>query len=289
MRRAKQTAIRKKTKVYYVINIKLMSNTRKGATAYQEVVETAYEKKEPVRVRGEHFAIIRQLFHDDQGKYLHGSFCRFTHIDDKAWINLKSLEFEDQAIPKDKFPNPVEIDFYFFPELHRFAIPKTTSVSIGNVCKIINDVLTNCVDAEEKVEAFIEQSDDIIQKIIDASVIRSLYIEVAPTNGDNTEDAEAFIDEELHIAGASKVKADFKSERNGTLSLDGKLLRGLLGVAKSYGFARARIINDERPEDVDTSKHPRAFPVTYGPDDDIPIMLDSMLKGLFRGKGSRIK
>lgn len=282
VKKDKKKKVRHKT--FYIINIKLESPGRKGAIAYLEILERAYKLREQVKIRGEHYGVIRQLFHDKINNHaIHGSFCRYTKISDDDWINLRNLKLENQEIPKDKYPNSKDIEFYFFPDLHRFAIPRNPIISINGTFELFRSVLMNAIGEDEKLSVFLEQSDDVIKRILEAKKISHIHIEVTPTNGDNTKEAEEFMDDELRNAGISHASADFQSVKGANLSLIGKVIPGLLAVAQNYGSAKAVITNEDgKTEKIDTSMHPREHIVEYRTEDDIQTTVYSMLRGRYR-------
>jgi len=268
---------------YHLINVRLESNRRSGTQAYSDIVMEAYKSRKPVKVRGEHYGLIRQLFPSSSSQGLHGNFARFTKIDEESWLNLENMEIEPHEVPKEKFPNCVDITFFFYPELHRFAVPKTSKMSIHTICAMIGKILALAIYDDESVSTFVEQSDDIFERIFEAKSLKYLRIEVEPTNGDTTQDAQEFIDGELKESGTAKATIEARAPKGGRLMLSGKLLKGFLMVAQSYGSAKAKIQNDEgRSEEINTLAHPRIMPIEVPDIDQAETMVYDKTKELFR-------
>ncbi len=268
---------------YHLINVRLESNRRSGVQAYSDIVMEAYKSRKPVKVRGEHYGLIRQLFPSSSSQGLHGNFARFTKIDEESWLNLENMEIEPHEVPKEKFPNCVDISFFFYPELHRFAVPKNSKMSVRTICSMIQEILSKAIYDDESISAFVEQSDDVFERIFEAKSLKYLRVEVEPTNGDTTKDAQDFIDGELKDSGTSKAIIEVKAPKGGRLKITGTLLKGFLLVAQSYGNAKAKIRNDAgRSEEINTLAHPRIMPVEVTDVDQAETMVYDKTKELFR-------
>jgi hypothetical protein len=246
---------------FFVINIKLYSESRKGATAYRQLLLDAYKKKRIGKINSEHSGIIRSAIPNHEDTFIWGSICQFLNIDEDNWVNIQNLEIEGQEIPENKHPGAKETDFVFIPSIHRLALWKSGQVSLQAIKKFLDDALPQALKDGERVETIIEQDEDVFERIFAAHTIRRLEIDITPSNGDIYEDVTALMDEEIHNMSAGSFALDVRSHENGTLSTENSsMLRGLLGVAKSNGTVKAVILNEEeKREIIETAKHPKNF------------------------------
>ena len=246
---------------YFVLNIKLYSSTRSGDDAYRQLLAECYAKRIRGRVSRDRMAILRSVTTDSGGRFMWGTICQFLNITDKDWVNLQTMEIEEQEIPLDKFPGSRESDFIFFPAVHRFAVRKNGVVSLSVAKAFLEDALSRVLADGETVEVIVEQSSDVFERILTAKEIRSLDIEITPSNGDIYEDYKAAMDDQLHKVAAGKVHVELRSREGGTLHPESsEVFGGMIAVAQSNGNVRAVITNDDdRRETIETSRHPETF------------------------------
>lgn len=245
---------------YYVINYKVQSKEEYNAEQYKKLFQTAFNKKQIAKLSQDNRGIIRQLFESEDKTYLYGVICKFILPDSKA-LNIESLEIVNYEIEKGVFFNPREAEFIFYPDLHRVCIKKNGKIALNTIIKILEAIFKECIDSEERLELSVQQSEDIFEKITKAKSITSLHIEVSPPNADLNKDNEEFIANELKTMGAGKMIADIKPDAKNALQFgDSSLLNGFLGLARSNGFVRAHIVNDnDKKETIETYTHPELF------------------------------
>ena len=261
-RKKKEKPIRVFDFNYFVLNVKLYSSTRSGDDAYRQLFADCYAKRIRGKVSRDRMAILRSVTTDAAGRFMWGTICQFLSITDKDWVNLKTMQIEEQEIPLDKFPGSRESDFIFFPAVHRFAVRKNGVVSLSVAKAFLEDALAQVLGDGETVEVIVEQSADVFERILKAKEIRSLDIEITPSNGDIYDDYKAAMDEEVHLVAAGKVHVELRSRDGGKLHPENsRVFGGMIAVAQSNGNVRAVITNDDdRRETIETSRHPETFP-----------------------------
>ena len=270
-----------------VINIKLHSNTRSGATAYEQIIRELFESKASWDARGDSRMIFRTQFTTKIGEndVIYGKLARFTHLDSNAWLNFDNLEIENFEIPKNKFPNLRETDYYFIPEAHRLCIRISQSFgSIYGVARHIAPALQSVLGSEEEIFVDVEHDMNEFEEILMAKVIEKIEVDISYSNHDLNEESAQLIEAEIKKMGASKIKLSAQSEKGGTLSLESSLLDGSLGLARSNGEVIATVIdlNDKRKKIV-TKSFPKRVPLQSEDEDSIPTDVFHKIMNLFRG------
>lgn len=260
--------IKEKNFKIQIVNIKLLSNTRSGDDAYKEIITKIKNEKVSVPVSGGKNAILRLLWNDTYSynnqnyEILYGKFSKFTVIDGKDWINLETMEVEDNVdIPAYKFPNLVETDYVFIPSAHRFVIVNTPSVNINAVEQFLTGALKEVINFDEDYEVIVEQSEDIFEQITQAEEIHKLFIRISYTNADTGDDAFDFMDQQLKESKVGRLSMDVSPDHTKNINTDSKLISGALKVAQSNGFVEATVkINGEKTK-IDTKQHPKIIPL----------------------------
>lgn len=251
-----------------ILNIKLLSNNRKGDSAYKDIIDSIFKNKINVPVRGGKNAILRTRFFDSYEKendIIYGSFCKFTTIDTNDWLNYKNLEVENVSLPEDMFPNLVETDYIFIPQAHRFIIVLTPSVNIRAAEQFFNLAIKKVISPDESYEVNIEQSEDAFEQIINAEFVRKLYVSISYSNADTGDDAYEFMDKEIRDSSIGRLNMDISPDHNNNIQTDTTLISGALKVAKSNGFAKATIIENGRRIKVETQNHPETLSIVAEP------------------------
>lgn len=258
--------VREKKFNIQLVNIKLLSNKRKGKDAYKDILYKIHENKISVPVRGGKHAIIRTLFSDvfslkgDNIDVYYGKFSKYTVIDGKDWINIDTMDVEsDVEIPANKFPNLVETDYIFIPEAHRFIIVNISGVNINAVNEFFTEALKQVIDFDEDYEIVIEQSEDIFDEIKRAEIVTKLFIRISYTNADAGNDAFEFIDKQIKQSQIGKLSMDISPDHEKNIQTDTTLISGALDVAKSNGYAVAKVENNGIKKKIETKKHPKTI------------------------------
>jgi hypothetical protein len=266
---AKKAAVKKarfKKSKYYVFNLKLLSNQRKGDQAYEDIISYLYQKKIIQDIQSDKQMLLRTQFSAKDGdkKYLYGKIAKFTKLDGKDWINLENFQIENVEIPKNRFPNLKETDYIFIPSAHRFAVLKSSEVGLASVNAFLNGALKAATNNNEQYDVWLEQSRDVFEEILDAVAIEKLEITVTYTNDDIVEGAEEFMDQLLKEAGVATLYIEASAGPDNKISVENQVFGGALALAKSNGKVTARIVNNEdKKVTLKTEEHPQEFTVEY--------------------------
>jgi hypothetical protein len=281
---ARKKKIKDKEFKFNVLNIKIISDKPVKESDYKKLFEESFENRRIGQISGENHGIIRQLFHDNENSFLYGIFCRFVKIENQA-LDINSLEIVNFEIGKNLFPNPREASFVFFPDLHRIGIYGGAKISLSTLQKMLISIF-NAPQKENRVDVYIEQSTDAFDRILKAKMMSKIHIEISPSNADVNKSATLFMDKEIKKMGAGKLSADINPNAKGTLNAKGsKMFEGLLGLAKSNGYVKATIINEqEKKEVINTSSHPELFKAVADNTDNARVSLYNNLKKRFRNE-----
>jgi hypothetical protein len=229
---------------YYVINMPIKGNHDVNEKLYTDFFMFLYNHKKPVTIKGEKAGIIRKCTKTDDGKALFGYVSTFTKLG-KNWIDVDKLEMEEFNVPKSKFPNHKESPFYFYPELHRLVILKTSDgVPINSISKYFLELSKSIRKYE--FDVFVETSSDIIEEIMNAERVLQLNYTITYTNADIGPDAYEFLDGELKNSHVKSMDITVKSDKDSSIDINkSKILKGATELSKEYGSFEAKIINKE--------------------------------------------
>lgn len=247
-----------------IINIKLMSNNRRGDEAYKEIVSQIKSQKIHTPVYGENqHMILRTQFStlvrvgEQNIEVLYGKISKYVIIDGDDWINLSNMEVENVDLPANLFPSLKETSYFFIPRAHRFAFVKDQGISANYVHKFLSNAVNMVIETDEQSEVIIEQSEDIFERIINAESIKKLLINISYSNADTGDEAYEFMDSQIRESEMRKLKLEATPNQNGDIKTSSLLIKGALKVAQSNGYAQATIVENNTRIKIDTKTHPR--------------------------------
>lgn len=275
---------------YQVLNLKLLSNERKGDEAYQNIIETIYNKSiKEIIPRGKVVIIRNQFKKVIKGKtILYGKISRFSNRESDDWINLSTKEIEHPKFDPNLFPNLQETDYVFVPSAHRFIIKKTPNFSIYNAEDFFNKAILEVIDNKEDYTVIVEQSIDIFEEIYNARSVEKLNISISYTNSDDiSEDAAAWMDEQLKSAQLKKANFSFEANQTDSINLETPLIKGALDLAAENGEATATIVdNFDKKIKVVTREHPKVITTTAKNEDEIKNVIFTEVMKQYRNNGN---
>lgn len=247
-----------------IINIKLMSNNRRGDEAYKEIVSQIKSQKIHTPVYGENqHMILRTQFStlvrvgEQNIEVLYGKISKYVIIDGDDWINLSNMEVENVDLPANLFPSLKETSYFFIPRAHRFAFVKDQGISANYVHKFLSNAVNMVIETDEQSEVIIEQSEDIFERIINAESIKKLLINISYSNADTGDEAYEFMDSQIRESEMRKLKLEATPNQNGDIKTSSLLIKGALKVAQSNGYAQATIVENNTRIKINTKTHPR--------------------------------
>lgn len=262
---------------FHGINIKLLSNERKGEQAYFDLMRDLFDKDIIARVSSEKSMTLRTqarrtiVWRGNEYRILYGKITRFTMLEGEHWYNAKKKEIESIALPlQDIFPNGFETDYYFFPFAHRFFVRINSKVSLKAIENFLQLGLGRVVKDNEKFSITIIQSSDAIEQILNAPELNYLTVRISYTNDDIGDDAQELIDQLLKDGQIGELNATIKPDQHGSLDTNSKIVKGLLEISKENGTAEATIKNSQgQREKIITHDHPEKFTVEDVSEDNI--------------------
>ena len=249
-----------------LINVKLMSSNRSGNAAYIDIMQKIAQNKISAAVYGQRHMILRTLFKDvvqvngHEWEVLYGKLSTFIVFDnDEDWINLESMSVENVDLPKNRFPELKETDYFFIPGAHRFAFVCKSGFSINKVEKFLNAAIPIVLDEGEDYLVNKEQEDAEFEQIFQADEVKKLVVDISYSNQDIEDDAFQFMSSQLDEGHLKKLRLEGTPDNTGNINVDVKILKGALGLAKHYGKATASIIKNGVKSDVITDWHPKTI------------------------------
>lgn len=249
-----------------LINVKLMSSNRSGNAAYIDIMQKIAQNKISAAVYGQRHMILRTLFKDvvqvngREWDVLYGKLSTFIVFDnDEDWINLESMSVENVDLPKNRFPELKETDYFFIPGAHRFAFVCKSGFSINKVEKFLNAAIPIVLDEGEDYLVNKEQEDAEFEQIFQADEVKKLVVDISYSNQDIEDDAFQFMSSQLDEGHLKKLRLEGTPDNTGNINVDVKILKGALGLAKHYGKATASIIKNGVKSDVITDWHPKTI------------------------------
>ena len=265
---------------FFIFNIKLRSETRRQYDGYVELFETAVKQREPIFLSSEKQAVLREnftpslesntLFNKDydnleENLFFYGSITKFTHITNHRWLNIKTNKIEDNdEIPKDKFPNAIDINFFFFPQSHRMFVEQG-KLGVKSTEKFIQQFFAKGIDpTQEHIDIHIEQSSQIIDSIKNAKELHNLEIVITPTNDDPiANDVQKFFDQDSKQSKSRSVSISYKDSEQKKGLIVTNFMTGILNLAKRNGVVTARIFDGYKKKTIKTTDHPDILEIPY--------------------------
>lgn len=275
-----------------ILNLKLMSNNRRGDEAYKDIVARIKNQKIHIAVYGENqHMILRTQFStlvsvgNQNVEVIYGKISKYVIIDGDDWINLSSMEVENVDLPANLFPNLKESDYFFIPRAHRFAIVHSQGISANNVHKFLSNAVNQVIGADEQSEVIIEQSEDIFERIINAESIKKLLIDISYSNADTGDEAYEFMDSQIRESEMRRLKLEATPNQNGDIKTTSLLVKGALKVAQSNGYAQATIVENNTRIKIDTKTHPRILHIKC---EEVSLMgyVVNQIMNIFRPHGN---
>lgn len=262
-----RTRTRERSYKIQVANIKLRSNRRRGNSAYADIIKEISAHKISIPVKGDIHMMLRTQFADvvrigDRNiDILYGKILKHTVLDGNDWFNKDSMEIESIDLPSNLFPNSKETDYIFIPEAHRFAIVNDRYININTVQKFLLGAIDSAISHDEQFEVFVEQDEDVFERIINAEAVTKLLVDISYSNADTGDEAYELIDTLLRESDSGRVKMEATPNQNGHINTDSRLITGVLRVAQSNGYASATIRENGRKYKIETKEHPLVMPI----------------------------
>jgi hypothetical protein len=277
---AKQTARKKKSENYWGVNIKIQSSERSGEKAYFDVFKKIFEDDIKGRVGGDKGATIRTMeaekieYKGSKYEVMHGYLTRYAILEGDNWYNEKTKKYEQRNTTDGLYPNGFDAKYVFIPAIHRLFIVCNSKFTLRIAYQYFNQALRKAINPTENFFLHVLQSQDSIDRIINAAELKDLYISVSYTNNDIGDKAQEAMDKLLKQDFVGSIDAHLKPDQTGKLNTDGELVRGLIELSKDNGEAKATIIDEHgKKAKVITSDFPEKIEVKIPPQQDATQIL----------------
>jgi len=259
---------------FYTLNVKLRNVNSKedvNIAEYITLFTKLYERKIHKQSSANKHCIIKFLNQefDDNGKvqFLTGILVQFTFIEGKSWINLQDLDADTMfKIPENIFPDPVQTEFVFVPQAHRFSFRITTAANLrpSPIAKFLEAALNEVATKNQVVQVDIETDKATLSKIENAKSIKKLKIKINYSNFDIGADFKQFVDDQNRKSNLKELEITATPKKGTSIDLtDAIILKGALDNTVSNGVAEATIINDDnKREKINTLDYPILMRVT---------------------------
>ncbi|WP_020603151.1 DUF4747 family protein [Spirosoma spitsbergense] len=245
---------------YLLLNIKIISDRRRGETAYREIFQDLFNNTITEHVGRGKRAFIRTMFPEkiDGKEFYYGKITRFTDLENNAWVNVITREDITMNLESGLFPNKQETEYVFIPQAHRFALKLSSDFTIKNAYDFFIKAIPKVLSSDEDFSVIVQQSQDVFEEIFNADKVEKLHISVSYTNADDIGDeAGNWLDDELKDSNVSEASLDFQAEKNESINMNTKLIRGSLKLAVENGQVRAKIKNAQgKTKTIVTKEHP---------------------------------
>jgi hypothetical protein len=275
---------------YQVLNIKLISNLREGTDAYRQILENIFTNtiNKPT-TRGKR-VVIRTMFPGELNglKFFYGKISRYTDMENNDWLNITTKEVEHPEIDANLFPNLQETEYVFVPQAHRFIVKKSPHFTIYNAEDFFNKAIKDVISSDEDYNVVIEQSADIFEEIYRAISVEKLFIKISYTNSDDIgEDAVEWMDDELKDGRIKKTTLQFEANKNHSINLETKLIKGALGLAVENGEVEASVKDTEnRTRKIITKNHPSEVRTSAPSEEGIKNVIFTQVMTKYRNGGN---
>lgn len=238
-----------------------------GSKTYSSLIKELYSLDTAVRVRGDRYAWMVQLWENEDGRgriTFSGLIATFTRINmDGAWINMKTKESVDpdrldqvREAVKDVQPNYHEFRFFFDPKTHQVVVetsdgdrefsPQLAEKFFSELCE-----MPGIVERFGEAEVHFVADSEALNRIITSKYLRSIRIRVTRPNHDSLADIERELLESMDSQNAREYNIELKAVRSQTLELDDRT-KNLARIARKNGYVEGNVGGEK----YSTKEHP---------------------------------
>lgn len=241
------------------INVSLYPTEKQKPEEYVKLLSSIMGSRVMIQSPNSDRSTLLREF-DFYGDHYHGYFCNaiFPKPDSKT-LNVKENILEKAELDPNKGLDAKDMEFWFFPKYHRFVVYKS---NLSKISKFLYESLKFKLGDDDRFAINIEKDKNSIERIIKSKGVVSVRVSVRYSNNDNCEEWER-LDEDLRNSDTDHAELILKSSKNKPIQvLKNKILNAFLSLSKSYGTAKAEIINnDGLIEKIDTKDHPKTSAV----------------------------
>lgn len=249
----------KKTVEVAFINIVLYPTEKQKPEEYVRLLSSIMQDRIKVKSsKSERETLLRTF--DKCDSYYHGFFCNAIFLsEDSKTLNIKDNTLENSDTDPNKGIDAKDMEFWYYPQHHRFAVCKA---NLKRIFKFLYESFKFKLGDEQFFAINVENDKQTIDKIIEAKSLIDITVKVRYTNNDNLEDWEE-LDDSLRSSNTENADLHMRSGKTNPIDVaKNKILKAFLYLSKSYGTAKARILNDSgKIELLNTENHPNTVQV----------------------------
>lgn len=235
---------------YLILNLKILPAPGAGSEYYFDLLQRWYGSTKHIKVPGDtrHYYILTRFDHMHNRKIVYGTITKFD--------SLNAIDFVDDnnqptgyGIPENQRARLNEYEFIFVPECHRFALIKSGKLresikkvgrSFRGIEVLMVESLKNFVPEGTEVHASLELKSDVFEEIFNSRLL-DLKFKLSYTNDDLNEEHAELFDDLLKESQVASFSGKMKPDANGEINTDGKLVSGILQLAKQNGVFEAEV------------------------------------------------
>lgn len=251
----KQEKIKQKNVEMAFINVVLYPSERQKPEEYIKVLSSIMGNRVLVRIpRSDKLTLLRTF--ELTGDYYHGYFCSAIFLgEDSKVLNVKENALEKAIFDPNKGLEAKDMEFWFFPEFHRFAIFKS---NVSKIVRFLSSAFEEILGDKESFAVNVENDSNSIDRIINSKGVVKVNVSVRYTNNDNCEEWEA-LDLDLRESDTTTANLTLTASKTRPIQvIKNRILKAFLRLSKSYGSAKAMIMNQKGiVEEVNTKEHPQ--------------------------------
>lgn len=263
----------KRQTIWNVINIK--SRGIQPPQTYIHAFECLKEQDPLIQLRGNRHMSIKSM---SQASYIEKEgysrsilvkLSAYDILDSDKFYNKRSKENVSLYLDPDIVANESEIELIFVPKIHRFAMPKSSKISLKNVLKYFQEALDKTMGANS-FDVTIVKDKDVIQRIFSSYAIYSIEADLTYSNRDPSQNFQTVFDQKIREMNPTQFKMNIKGTKDQPLEApsDG-LIEAAANMSESNGYIKARIREQEsgKVTTINTERYPLNMQVNNAGDD----------------------
>lgn len=281
---------RLKTYTFYGFNVKYLASDS-SADRYLEIFRTIFNDRIGIPVSQERVIALKTQFtgstNNGTVRMLWGQIIRFTSIEGFNWYHSLDRTIINYEIPPNVNPNPFEGFYVFIPEIHRFFVGVSFNISPNSIKAFLSKAVSQVVSRNafgDLVIVEIIQSQDVIDRILQADRVTRLEVDISYTNDDVGDEAQDFLDNLLKDGKVGRMKAIFNPDESNALNTGNNLVRGAVELAKENGKVTASVVTGGKRQTIRTENYPEKIRVESLTEEGLKTALAQQMFSKYREK-----
>ena len=235
-------------------NIVIQPVGKQSPENYEMLFRKMFEKNTPVSVYGKYHLKFKSM--DFKGEMITGQLVKYMILDGKDWYNSETNEIENIDVDPSLHPNVKVVDYAFSTKYHRMAL--SAEVPVDQVLKFIDALIAIASDGTGmEVKTNVISTRQSIENIRTAKDVTKLIIQLSYSNGDNYDEWDALMDNDMKDSDVRDLKIEASSTRGNPLKIDkSRMLSSALALARNNGTASATVYENGYRQVLSTQSSP---------------------------------